>query len=102
MTCLLAIYSILSWFVPILSPLQNLKAVVLTRVSSSRKKGRGKGSPQKRSNHRADSAASDLTGDESSCASVGLMSPSGGGIIESIALNFNSPPQGNPNAMGFR
>ncbi|XP_071539077.1 uncharacterized protein upSET isoform X2 [Panulirus ornatus] len=65
------------------------------------KKGRGKGSPQKRSNHRVDSTASDLTGDESSCASVGLMSPVGGSI-EGIALNISSPPQGNSNAMGFR
>ncbi|XP_045620704.2 uncharacterized protein upSET isoform X1 [Procambarus clarkii] len=65
------------------------------------KKGRGKGSPQKRNIHRVDSTASDLTGDESSCASVGLMSPVGGSI-EGIALNFNSPPQGNSNGMGFR
>ncbi|XP_042225569.1 uncharacterized protein LOC121868730 isoform X3 [Homarus americanus] len=65
------------------------------------KKGRGKGSPQKRTSHRVDSTASDLTGDESSCASVGLMSPLGASI-EGIALNFNSPPQGSSNAMGFR
>lgn len=64
------------------------------------KKGRGKGSPQKR-NHRLDTTASDLTGDESSCASVGLMSPLGGSV-EGIALNFNSPPSGNSNVMGFR
>ncbi|KAK8720975.1 hypothetical protein OTU49_013002 [Cherax quadricarinatus] len=65
------------------------------------KKGRGKGSPQKRNNHRLDSTASDLTGDESSCASVGLMSPVGASI-EGITLNINSPPQGNSNGMGFR
>ncbi|XP_068231023.1 microtubule-associated protein futsch isoform X4 [Palaemon carinicauda] len=65
------------------------------------KKGRGKGSPQKR-NSRIESTASDFTGDESSCASVGLMSPVSG-TIEGIALNFNSPPQGGSNnTIGFR
>ncbi|KAK7067416.1 hypothetical protein SK128_020384, partial [Halocaridina rubra] len=70
------------------------------RTRRKGKKGRGKGSPQKR-NSRVDSTASDLTGDESSCASVGLMSPVGGSM-EGIALNFNSPPQGNSSNVGFR
>lgn len=70
-----------------------------------RKKGRGKGSPQKRSGsgHRVDSTASELTGDESSCASVGLTSPgAGGGAGETGPLSFSSPPQGSANILGFR
>ncbi|ROT64638.1 hypothetical protein C7M84_017420 [Penaeus vannamei] len=78
----------------------NRNTPVAERSRRKGKKGRGKGSPQKR-NHRLDTTASDLTGDESSCASVGLMSPLGGSV-EGIALNFNSPPSGNSNVMGFR
>ncbi|CAL4133750.1 unnamed protein product [Meganyctiphanes norvegica] len=55
------------------------------------KKGKGKGTPQKRVN-RPDSTASDLTGDESSCP--GMMSPAGSSsapTMEGIALTFTSP-----------